>query len=505
MSETYIQFKEITKTFGGVVALKDVTLDVARGECHGLMGENGAGKSTLGKVLAGIHKPDSGEMHIDGKLFNFNSPRDAMDAGVAMVHQELAFCKDLSVAENLSMGHYPRKLGVIVDKAEMARRAHELLSKIGVNLDVSRPMHELSTAQEQLVQIAAAVGSGPRIVIFDEPTSSLAEPDAQNLFKLIESLKAGGMTMIYVSHRMPELFRLCDKISVLRDGQYVGTLPRAEATQDAVVKMMIGRSVADYFPQHVSGKAGEVVLRVNNLSSPGLFRDVNFEIRAGEIVGFAGLVGSGRSEIAKAIFGLDRNASGEVELNGKRLPLGSTSTSMAAGIGLVPEDRKRQGLVLDLPIRANVSLAILDRLRGAIGMLKRRREEEVTGDYFGKLRVKASSMEAPPSSLSGGNQQKVVLAKWLARGGKLLIVDEPTRGVDVGAKAAIHALVDDLASQGLAVMLISSELPEVINLSTRILVMRDGTLAGQLSRQEASQESVLRLMAGVTTPTAKAA
>ncbi len=502
MSESFIRFKDITKTFGGVVALKDVSLDVARGECHGLMGENGAGKSTLGKVLAGIHKPDSGEMSIDGKLYQFNSPRDAMDAGVAMVHQELAFCKDLSVAENLSMGHYPRKLGVMVDKAEMARRARELLSKIGVSLDVSRPMQELSTAQEQLVQIAAAVGSGPRIVIFDEPTSSLAEPDAQNLFKLIESLKEAGMTMIYVSHRMPELFRLCDKISVLRDGQYVGTLPRAEATQDAVVKMMIGRSVSEYFPQHVSGKAGEVVLRVNNLSSPGLFRDVNFEVRAGEIVGFAGLVGSGRSEIAKAIFGLDRSATGEVELNGKRLPLGSTTASMAAGVGLVPEDRKRQGLVLDLPIRANVSLAILDRLRGAIGMLKRRREEEVTGDYFGKLRVKASSMEAPPSSLSGGNQQKVVLAKWLARGGKLLIVDEPTRGVDVGAKAAIHALIDNLASQGLAVMLISSELPEVINLSTRILVMRDGRLAGELSRQEASQESVLRLMAGVATKAA---
>jgi ABC-type sugar transport system ATPase subunit len=502
MSESFIRFKDITKTFGGVVALKDVSLDVARGECHGLMGENGAGKSTLGKVLAGIHKPDSGEMSVDGKLYQFNSPRDAMDAGVAMVHQELAFCKDLSVAENLSMGHYPRKLGVMVDKAEMARRARELLSKIGVSLDVSRPMQELSTAQEQLVQIAAAVGSGPRIVIFDEPTSSLAEPDAQNLFKLIESLKEAGMTMIYVSHRMPELFRLCDKISVLRDGQYVGTLPRAEATQDAVVKMMIGRSVSEYFPQHVSGKAGEVVLRVKGLSSPGLFQDVNFEIRAGEIVGFAGLVGSGRSEIAKAIFGLDRSATGEVELNGKRLPLGSTTASMAAGVGLVPEDRKRQGLVLDLPIRANVSLAILDRLRGAIGMLKRRREEEVTGDYFGKLRVKASSMEAPPSSLSGGNQQKVVLAKWLARGGKLLIVDEPTRGVDVGAKAAIHALIDNLASQGLAVMLISSELPEVINLSTRILVMRDGRLAGELSRQEASQESVLRLMAGVATKAA---
>jgi ABC-type sugar transport system ATPase subunit len=503
-AETYIQFKAITKTFGGVIALKDVTVDIARGECHGLMGENGAGKSTLGKVLAGIHKPDSGEMYIDGKLYSFNSPRDAMDAGVAMVHQELAFCRDLSVAENLSMGHYPRKLGVMVDKAEMERRATQLLSKIGVSLDVSKPMNELSTAQEQLVQISAAVGINPRIVVFDEPTSSLAEPDAQNLFKLIESLKEAGMTMIYVSHRMPELFRLCDKISVLRDGQYVGTLPRAEATQDAVVKMMIGRSVADYFPQHVSAKAGEIVLRVNNLSSAGRFRDVNFEVRAGEILGFAGLVGSGRSEIAKAIFGLDSSATGTVEINGKPLALGSTKGSMAAGVGLVPEDRKRQGLVLGLPIRANVSLAILDRLRGAIGLLKRKKEEAISTDYFAKLRVKASSMEAPPSSLSGGNQQKVVLAKWLARGGKLLIVDEPTRGVDVGAKAAIHALIDDLASQGLAVILISSELPEVINLSTRILVMREGRIAGELSRAEASQEAVLRLMAGVTT-TAKAA
>ncbi|HEY5706002.1 MAG TPA: sugar ABC transporter ATP-binding protein, partial [Terrimicrobiaceae bacterium] len=490
MSESFIQFKAITKTFGGVVALKDVTLDIARGECHGLMGENGAGKSTLGKVLAGIHKPDSGEMSIDGKLQSFNSPRDAMNAGVAMVHQELAFCKDLSVAENLSMGHYPRKLGVMVDQAEMERRAEQLLGKIGVSLEVSKPMQELSTAQEQLVQIAAAVGIGPQIVVFDEPTSSLAEPDAQNLFKLIESLRAGGMTMIYVSHRMPELFRLCDKISVLRDGQYVGTLARAEATQDAVVKMMIGRSVADYFPQHVSAKAGEVVLRVKNLSSPDRFREVNFEVRAGEIVGFAGLVGSGRSEVAKAIFGLDSSATGEVEIKGKRLALGSTKASMSAGVGLVPEDRKREGLVLELPIRANVSLAILDRLRGVIGLLKRKQEEEVSTDYFAKLRVKASSMEAPPSSLSGGNQQKVVLAKWLARGGKLLIVDEPTRGVDVGAKAAIHGLVDDLASQGLAVILISSELPEVINLSTRILVMRDGRIAGELSREEATQESV---------------
>lgn len=493
----FIEFKSITKTFGGVTALSGVTLSIARGECHGLMGENGAGKSTLGKVLAGIHKPDRGETVIEGKCYDLSSPRDAMDAGVAMVHQELAFCPDLSVAENLCMGRYPRRFGVLLDREEMNRRAEKLLGAIGVNLNVRQPMRELSTAQEQLVQIAAAVGTEPRILIFDEPTSSLAEPDAQNLFQLIETLRTRGMTMIYVSHRMPELFRLCDKISILRDGRYVGTLAKAEMTPDAVVQMMIGRSVAEYFPQHLSATAGKVALRVRGLTSPGRFRDVNFEIHAGEIVGFAGLVGAGRSEIAKAIFGLDPRATGGVILDGKPLPLGDIKAAMRAGVGLVPEDRKRQGCVLGMPCRANVSMALLDRLR-KVGVLDRAKEKKIAAQYFDQLRVKAASMDAPVNSLSGGNQQKIVLAKWLARTGKLLIVDEPTRGVDVGAKAAIHALIDELAQAGLAVMLISSELPEVINLSTRILVMREGQIAGELSREQASQEAVLRLMAGVS-------
>lgn len=491
----FIEFQGITKTFGGVTALRDVTLGIGRGECHGLMGENGAGKSTLGKVLAGIHKPDGGAMEIDGKRHAFSSPRDAMNAGVAMVHQELAFCPDLSVAENLCMGNYPQRFGLL-DRKEMAARAEKLLESIEVKLDVWQPMRSLSTAQEQLVQIASAVGMDPRILIFDEPTSSLAEPDAQNLFALIERLKQRGLTMIYVSHRMPELFRLCDKISVLRDGQYVGTLAREEMTQDAVVKMMIGRNVAEYFPSHDEGRAGKTVLRVAKLSSPGLFRDVSFEIKAGEIVGFAGLVGSGRSEIAKAIFGLDRRATGTVELDGKALAMGSVSRAMEAGAGLVPEDRKRQGCVLGMSCRANISMAILDRLRKR-GMLDKKEEGRIADDYFTRLRIKAASTEAPVNSLSGGNQQKVVLAKWLARGGKLLIVDEPTRGVDVGAKAAIHALIDELAKSGLAVMLISSELPEVINLSSRIIVMREGAMAGELGKAEATQEAVLRFMAGV--------
>jgi ABC-type sugar transport system ATPase subunit len=492
----FIEFRSITKNFGGVTALKDVTLGIERGECHGLMGENGAGKSTLGKVLAGIHKPNRGEIFIDGVRHIFNTPRDAMNAGVAMVHQELAFCPDLSVAENLCMGHYPRRFGLVLDRTEMARRAEKLLGAIGVSLNVWQNMRDLSTAQEQLVQIAAAIGTDPRILIFDEPTSSLSEPEAQSLFTLIEELKTRGITMIYVSHRMPELFRLCDRISVLRDGRYVGTLRRDQMTPDAVLRMMIGRSLEEYFPQPLSTAAREIALSVRNLTSPGRFRDVSFEIRAGEIVGFAGLVGSGRSEVAKAIFGLDPHVSGEVILAGKPLVLGSVNRAMHNGIGMVPEDRKRQGCIIGMPCRANISLALLDRLRKA-GLLDRKREKQVATQYFNQLRVKAASLEAPVNSLSGGNQQKIVLAKWLARGGKLLIVDEPTRGVDVGAKAAIHALIDNLARQGLAVMLISSELPEVLNLSTRIVVMRGGKLVGELSREQASQEAVLRLMAGV--------
>jgi ABC-type sugar transport system ATPase subunit len=386
---------------------------------------------------------------------------------------------------------------MLLDRKEMRRRAEKLLAQIGVPLDVTKNMHELSTAQEQLVQIASAVGTNARIIVFDEPTSSLSEPEAQALFELIETLRKRGVTMIYVSHRMPELFRLCDRISVLRDGRHVGTVPRAEATQDAIVRMMIGRSVESYFPQHVADKPGATLLSVKNLTSPGKFRDISFDVRAGEIVGFAGLVGAGRSEVAKAIFGLDRAATGHVKLEGQPLPLRSIRTAMRRGVGLVPEDRKRQGLVLMMSGRANFSMAMLDRLK-RFGMLLHGRERVAAEEYYERLRVRAPSIETPVAAMSGGNQQKVALAKWLGRGAKLLIVDEPTRGVDVGAKAAIHQLLDQLARQGVAIMLISSELPEVLNLSTRILVMREGRLVGEVKREDATQERVLRLMAGVT-------
>jgi ABC-type sugar transport system ATPase subunit len=371
------------------------------------------------------------------------------------------------------------------------------------SLDVTQPMRVLSTAQEQLVQIASAVGTGAGILVFDEPTSSLSETEAQALFTLIERLRSRGVTIIYVSHRMPEVFRLCDRISVLRDGRYVGTLGRAEATHGKVVQMMIGRHVEEYFPQHLHDAPRGVALSVRGLSSPGKFRDVSFDLRAGEILGFAGLVGAGRSEVARAIFGLDKRATGEVTVEGRRLPIGRVRAAMRAGLGLVPEDRKRQGLVLMMGSRENFSLAMLERFE-RMGFIAKRAERDRAAEYVERLRVKTPDLETPVAGLSGGNQQKVALAKWLGRGAKVLIVDEPTRGVDVGAKAAIHALIDDLARQGVGVMLISSELPEVLNLSTRILVMREGRLVAEVPRQQATQEHVLRLMAGVAEPPAAA-
>jgi ABC-type sugar transport system ATPase subunit len=494
--ETLIEFRDVTKTFGGVTALDGVSLAVALGECHALVGENGAGKSTLGKILAGIHAPDRGHVLIGGRRQRFHGPADAARAGIGMVHQELAFCPDLSVAENLCLGRYVRRAGLFLDRRAMDARARDLLARIGVALDVRQAMRRLSTAQEQLVQIAAAVGTGARILIFDEPTSSLAQAEAEHLFGLIEDLRRRGVTMIYVSHRLPEIQRLADRTSVLRDGRYVGTLARGEATQDRIVQMMIGRPVAEYFPRHASGAPGPVRLKVTDLASRGRFEGVSFDVRAGEIVGMAGLVGSGRSEVALAVFGLDRAATGRVEVDGAPLGLGRVREAMRRGVALVPEDRKRQGLVTALSCRFNFSLTLLDRLT-RLGLVDRAAERRRTREAFARLAVKTPSIESPVSGLSGGNQQKVVLAKWLARESGVLIVDEPTRGVDVGAKAAIHALLDDLAGQGLAILLISSELPEVLNLSDRVLVMRDGRLAGELPRDRADQAALMRLMAGV--------
>jgi len=490
-----IELRDVSKRFGGILALDRVSFSIAPGECHALIGENGAGKSTLGKVLAGIHRPDAGEVRLDGRSLRFASPADAARTGIAMVHQELAFCPQLSVAENLCLGRYPTRWGFVLDQPAMRRAATELLERGGGRVDVREPMGRLSTAQQQLVQIAHAVGSGARVLIFDEPTSSLSDAEVRRLFALIGTLRARRVTIIYVSHRLPEVLHLADRITVLRDGRCVGTLDRAAASEEALVRMMIGRALAEV-PRRGDRPPGPEVLRVERLSSPGRVSDVSLTLRAGEIVGLAGLVGAGRSELAQAIFGLDPHATGRVWVGARRLHLRNVRAALRCGLGLVPEDRKRQGLVLPLSVRFNFSLAILDRLR-RLFWLDQRQERRQARALFERLAVRMAGLDAPVASLSGGNQQKVVLARWLARRLRVLIVDEPTRGVDVGAKAAIHVLLEELADQGLGVLLISSELPELLRVSTRILVMRAGRIVREVPRSAASEETLLAAMAGV--------
>jgi ABC-type sugar transport system ATPase subunit len=492
---SFLTFSGLTRRFPGVLALNDVSFAVSRGSCHALMGENGAGKSTLGKILAGVYTADEGEMHLDGQRIHPANPLAARGLGVAMVHQELAFCPNLTVAENLCLGDLPTHAGW-VDRAKMRDVARGMLRGIEADLDVDQPIGLLSTGQEQIVQIAAALGVNARVIVMDEPTSSLSAGEAEHLFHLIAHLKERGITILYVTHRMEEIFRLCDTVTVLRDGRHVATEKVADTNRDRVIHQMVGREVVAVTPKHLARDLGPELLRVEKLSSPGKFHDVSFSLRAGEVLGFAGLVGAGRSEVAQAIFGLDPRATGRAFIRGRELPLGDVHAALAAGIGLLPEDRKRLGLVLTMNCRENGSLAALDWLT-RLGFVRRRAEDSLVRRFADRLRVKTPSLEALIAGLSGGNQQKIALAKWLARECRVLIVDEPTRGVDVGAKAEIHALLDELAVQGLGLIVISSELPEVMNLSRRILVMREGSIAGELERKDFSQAAVMRLMAGV--------
>ena len=490
-----VSFRGISKRFPGARALEDVSFDVRRGSCHALCGENGAGKSTLGKLLAGIEQPDTGTISVDGRVVQFDEPRDALLAGIGTVHQELAFCENLSVAENLCLGDLPGR-GVFVSRGEMEKRAAGLLAAIEAPIDARRLVGELTVAEQQMVQIAAAVGSGARVIIFDEPTSSLSQHETDHLYALLDRLKARDVTCVFVSHRMQEIFRLCDTITVLRDGRHVATKPTAALDEAELVQLMIGRRLDEYLPVETTRGGGGEVLRVTNLSSPRKFADVGFSVHAGEVVGIAGLVGAGRTDIAHAIFGLDREAEGRVEVAGIPLGLRSPAEAMRAGVGFVPEDRKRHGLVLSMRALENVTLPSLRSLARA-GWLRNGAERGLAADAFARLGVRAPQLDALTAGLSGGNQQKLVLAKWLAARCRVLVLDEPTRGVDVGAKAEIHALIGRLAAEGTGVLLISSELPELVALSTRILVLRDGRLVGELARAQADQETLMRMMAGL--------
>ena len=491
----YLEFRKITKRFPGVLALDEVSFTVERGTCHALIGENGAGKSTLGKILAGVYTADSGQILLEGRAIAPASPLAARELGVAMVHQELAFCPNLSVAENLCLGDLPRRAGFL-DRAALRARARTMLATVGADLDPDTLIGTLSTGREQLVQIAAAVGTGAQIIVMDEPTSSLSAAETAELFRLIRTLKARGLTLIYVSHRMEELFALCDHITVLRDGRHIATEPIPATQPTRVVSQMIGRELRAHSPAHLARELGPVRLDVKNLSSAGAFNEINLNVRAGEIVGIAGIVGAGRSELVQAIFGLDPAVSGHIWVDDQPLALGSIEHALTAGLGLVPEDRKRQGLILGLNCRENTALAALPLLT-RLGFVRRKAERALASKYAQRLRVKTPSLEALTAGLSGGNQQKIALAKWLARDCDVLLIDEPTRGVDVGAKAEIYQLLDELACEGKALLVVSSELPELIGLCRRIIVLRAGRIAGEVPRAAFSEATLMQLMAGV--------
>lgn len=493
-SVSFLRFEGIGKSFPGVRALEGVSFEVREGSCHALMGENGAGKSTLGKILAGIYTADEGRVSLDGRPMVARNPMEARAAGVAMVHQELAFCPNMTVAENLGLGVMPSVMGWL-DRRALRRRARDLLEAVGAAMDEEALVGSLSTGQEQILQIAAAVGTDARVIVMDEPTSSLSGVESERLFGLIDSLRSRGVTILYVSHRMEEVHRLCDQITVLRDGRHVRTQDARGLGQDELIRQMIGRDVDVHEPRHVKEAVGGPVLEVRGLSSPGRFRDVTLTVRAGEVVGLAGLVGAGRTEVAHAIFGLDPEATGEVKVGGRMLKRRHPEEALQAGLGYLPEDRKRQGLVMTMNCRENMTLAALRTLASA-GWIKGRREGAVAEAYMRRLDVRAPSVEEAVAGLSGGNQQKVALAKWLALNCRLLIVDEPTRGVDVGAKAEIHRLLDELARRGMAILLISSELPEVMGMSRRVVVMRGGRLVGEVERQECRPDRLMRWMVG---------
>ncbi len=492
---SFLSFQNITKRFPGVLALDQVSFDIQRGSCHALIGENGAGKSTLGKILAGICTCDHGAIELDGKGIHPANPLAARKLGIAMVHQELAFCPHLTVAENLCLGDLPSRAGWL-KRSAIRQRARALLAEIGADIDVDEPIGHLSIAQEQMVQIVAALGTAAQVIIMDEPTSSLSVNESERLFELLAHLKARGITVVYVSHRMEEVFRLCDTITVLRDGRHVETAPAAATDSQRVIGQMVGRELVFQTPQHLSQPLGAELLRVERLSSPGKFSNVSFSLRAGEVLGLGGLIGAGRSELAQAIFGLDAHARGRIFVRGQPHDTHSVGAALKARMGLLPEDRKRMGLILRMNCRENISLAVLKDL-ARCGFVRGKQERSLARDYAGRLRIKTPSIECNVAALSGGNQQKIALAKWLARQCEVLMVDEPTRGVDVGAKAEIHQLLDELARQGLGILLISSELPELMNLSRRIVVLRQGQVAGELARPAFSQTGLMRLMAGV--------
>jgi rhamnose transport system ATP-binding protein len=479
----------VAKSFGAVVALKDGTLTLEAGSIHALVGENGAGKSTIVKIIAGLYQRDSGEMELRGENVDFKNTAEAKAAGIAVIYQEPTLFPDLSVTENIFMGRQPIKSLRRIDRPAMRRNAVELFARLGVGIDPDRPARGLSIADQQIIEIAKAISLDARVLIMDEPTAALSGVEVERLFTIARALRDEGRAIAFISHRFDEIFSLCDTITVMRDGEFISSGPIAETSVELMVRQMVGRDIEQLFPKEPA-EIGGPVLQVEGITEPGVFHDITFSVRSGEIVALAGLVGAGRSEVARAIFGVDPYKSGSVKLNGKVIPKRDPASSMRAGIGLVPEDRRGQGLVMGFSVAWNTTLAIRKRLARA-GILTPSVENPVAARWASALQVKASALSTEVGTLSGGNQQKVVMAKWLATAPKVLIVDEPTRGIDVGTKADIHRLISQLAGEGLAVLMISSELPEVLGMADRVLVMHEGRITAEIDRADATSESVM--------------
>jgi ribose transport system ATP-binding protein len=489
-----LEIENITKEFPGVKALKGVSFDIRRGEVHALVGENGAGKSTLMKVLSGVYTPTTGKIRLDGKEVTFKYPKQAQQLGVSIIHQEFSLIPYLSGVDNIFLGREKRKANGLLDRRKMRKEAEEVLQRLNANIELNKPVAHLSVANQQFIEIAKAIAIDTKVLIFDEPTASLTGKEIDKLFELIEKLKADGVTIIYISHHLDEILHMCDRMTCLRDGEWVGTREVKDVTKQDIVKMMVGREIVNAFPEKPSRGRKEMLLEVKRLSNKSI-TDIQFSLKKGEIIGIAGLVGSGRTETVRALIGADPTKEREVYIDGQKVDIKTPTDALAHGIALIPESRKTQGLVLNMTIKNNISLPILKGLTH-VGIINKKKEDAIINQSIKDLLIKTPSSKQMVKNLSGGNQQKVVLAKWLNTDCKILIFDEPTRGIDIGAKEEIYKLMRNLADQGLSIIMISSELPEILGMSDRVLVMHKGKVKAEIDGKEATSEKVMYYATG---------
>jgi ribose transport system ATP-binding protein len=490
-NQSILELSSITKKFPGVLALDQVDFNLKEGEVHALVGENGAGKSTLIKIISGVHKKDGGEIKFKGQSVDIKGPKHSRRLGISVIYQEFNLVPYLSISENIFLGREDMKGQTIIDKKEMYQKSKKILQDLGIDIDPNTQIADLGVAMQQMVEIAKAISMDSDIIIMDEPTAALGDNEIEELFKTIDNLKEKGISVIYISHRLKELWQVADRVTVFRDGQYIATHPISETDKDLLITEMVGRELKEQFPER-DAEIGEEILSVENLNRGDLLKDISFSLKKGEVLGFAGLVGSGRTELMRCIFGADKMDSGKISIDQKEAKIENPRSAIESGIGFITEDRKKQGLVLVRSVKENISLTDLSQVMNGM-ILKDDKDKKLAQEYIEKLNIKTPGEEQEVQFLSGGNQQKVVLAKWLIRNTKILIFDEPTRGIDVGAKKEVYSLINQLAEEGVGIIMVSSELPEILGMSDRIIVMNHGEIAGQMDIEDANQENILSL------------